>query len=171
MVTPHSISINGCEKMSTTIHKPKLKKEEPEISTSEKSENTQSKELQDIHSISQHNITRYFNEVNATTANYLQSITDLQLQIMELRKNNVDSTIDLEQDLSKKLGISGETTDVMLNLLNSISEQTSKTLTLQNKLLLSSLDAIQKNIKTFNDNTENFYELNKKIMKLCFLGK
>jgi len=158
--------------MSATIHKPKLtKKEEPEISTSGKSENTQSKKLQDIHSISQHNITRYFNEVNATTANYLQSITDIQLQIMELRKNNVDSTIDLEQNLSKKLGVSGETTDVILNLINSIGEQTSKTLTLQNKLLLSSLDAIQKNIKTFNDNTETFYELNKKIMKLCFLGK
>jgi len=158
--------------MSATIHKPKLaKKEQPEISTSEKSENTQSKELQDIHSISEQSISRYFNEVNATTATYLQSITDIQLQIIELRKNNVDSTIDLEQDLSKKLGVSGETTDVMLNLLSSIGEQTSKTLTLQNKLLLSSLDAIQRNIKTFNDNTENFYELNKKIMKLCFLGK
>jgi len=64
-------------------------------------ENTPS---QDMYSVFQDSITRYFNEIKGNTADYLQAVTDLQQEIIESREKHAKNTIALQKTLSEQFG-------------------------------------------------------------------
>ncbi len=93
--------------MSTTTQKPKIQStpQKPKIqSTPQKPESQSAKETNDIYSVCQQSIDKYYKEAKANASTYLQSVSDLQLEIVESRKNNVESAILLQKTIADKLG-------------------------------------------------------------------
>jgi len=135
------------------------------VVTSEKIEQMPSKETpNDVYSVFENSLVRYCNEVRANAASYLQAVSDLQEEIIELRKKNADSAISLQKTGFEKLGVNTTIPDATYNLAKLFGEQTTKSWELQNQLILKSIDTLAKNIQAFNTNSKTFKDFNKQLI-------
>lgn len=133
--------------------------------TSEKIEQIPSKENpNDVYSVFENSLTMYCNEVRANAASYLQAVSDLQEEIIELRKKNADSAISLQKTAFEELGVNTTIPDATYNLAKLFGEQTTKSWTIQNQIILKSLDTLSKNIEAFNTNSKSFEDINKQLI-------
>ena len=122
-------------------------------------------ESNDIYDACKENVERYFSEVKKTTASYLQSIADLQLEIIRSWKNTIDSAIELQEKFTEKSGLNLNLSEATVKVVDNLSKEVNRAQQLQNEMLLASLEAMRENIKTFNDNVSSFTELRGKVME------
>jgi hypothetical protein len=118
----------------------------------------------DIYSVFQNSINRYFSEVKGNTAEYLQAVTNLQQEIIEAREKNAKNAISLQKTIYKQVGMELNNSVSVMELAKSLGEQTTKSWNLQNQLMLKSLETLSKNIEAFNKNSAAFEEINKKLI-------
>lgn len=137
--------------MSVTSQKPK-KIEKPK-------ENSE-----DVYSVYESSLAKYFSEVKENAANYLQAVSDLQQEIIESRKKNLDHAINLQKTAAQKLGTNSEIPQTTLDLAKSFAEQAVNSWNLQNQMVLTSLNTLSKNIEAFNRNSKSFEEINKELI-------
>ena len=110
-------------------------------------------------------IDKYFKNVSVNTATYLQSVSDLQQEIIESRKKNAESVILLQKILTDKMNSSVKVPYKSLKIITGFTEQTNKAWNFQNQLMLKSIDSLTKNIQAFNENADTQFEMNKKIIE------
>jgi hypothetical protein len=113
----------------------------------------------------QQSIDKYFKNVSVNTANYLQSVSDLQLEIIESRKKNAKSVILLQTYLTRKTNSDVKLPEESLQIVADFTEQTNKAWNFQNQLMIKSLEALSKNIQAFNENSDAFAGMNKELIK------
>ena len=119
----------------------------------------------DIFSIYQENIDKMFNGVRQSVPKYHQSITNVQQEYLQAFENMIDSSITLQKEFVVKAGIVSDVPSASLKVIDDTTEELVKASSIQNQVLLASIDATQQNIKTFNDNAKSFVELNKNILQ------
>ncbi|MFQ5572829.1 MAG: hypothetical protein ACE5EJ_01110 [Nitrosopumilaceae archaeon] len=139
--------------MSTTTQHPKV---DPKAQNAEATN--------DIYSVFQQSLDKYFKEIKENASTYLQSVSDLQQEIIESRKKNVESAISLQKAMADKLRVDTKVPENSLNIATAFAEQTTKAWNFQNQLMLTSLEILSKNIQAFNDNSKTFSELNGKLI-------
>lgn len=122
-------------------------------------------ETKEIFAVYKQNVEKYFSEVEKTAPQYLQSITNLQQEYTAAWKNAIESAISLQQEFATKAGINTNVPAVVVKLVNDATEELIKAKAVQNKLVLASIDAVQQNVKTFNDNAKTFATLNESIVQ------
>lgn len=110
-------------------------------------------------------INKYFKNVSINTATYLQSVSDLQQEIIKSRKKNAESAILLQKILAEKINSNVEIPEKSINIINDFAEQTNNAWNYQNQLLLKSIESLSKNIQAFNDNADAQIEMNKKMIE------
>ncbi len=137
----------------------------PRVSTPPKI--TTPKKKEDLFSVYNQSIEKYFTLAKKTTATYLQSVTDLQEQIIDSWKKSVDSAITLQQEFAHKSKMNVKVPDQTIKVINDIAEQAYQSKELQNKMVFASISAIMENIKAFNDNVKTFSEMNKTLAESC----
>jgi len=137
----------------------------PKVSTPPKITTPQKKE--DLFTVYNQSIEKYFTVAKRTTATYLQSVTDLQEQIIDSWKKSVDSAITLQQEFAHKSKMNVDVPDQTIKVISDMAEQANKSKDLQNKMLFASIFAIIENIKAFNDNVKTFSQMNKKLAESC----
>lgn len=123
-----------------------------------------SESTQDVYSLFQESLATYFKEVRANAANYLQVASDLQEEIIESRRKNAEHVISLQKATYEKLGGNNNIPSAVIDLAKSYAGQATQTLNLQNKMILTSLDTLARNIEAFNKNSTSFEEINKKLI-------
>ena len=152
--------------MCTTTQHPKVNPTpEPEVvqpTPEPKAQDTE--DAKDIYSVFQQSVDKYFKKIKENTSTYLQSVSDLQLEIIESRKKNVESVISFQKTMTDKLGVDTKVPETSLNIATDFAEQTTKAWNFQNQLMLTSLEMFSKNIQAFNDNSKTFAELNGKLL-------
>ena len=126
---------------------------------------TTAQESKEIYTVFKQNIDKYFDEVEKTTPQYLQSITNLQQEYTGAWKNAIESVISLQQEFATKAGINTNVPAVVVKLINDTTEEMIKARTVQNKVVLAAIDTTKQNVKTFNDNAKAFAELNENILQ------
>lgn len=126
---------------------------------------TTAPESKEIYTVFKQNIDKYFDEVEKTTPQYLQSITNLQQEYTAAWKNAIESVISLQQEFATKSGINTNVPAVVVKLINDTTEEMIKARTVQNKVVLAAIDTTKQNVKTFNDNAKAFAELNENILQ------
>ena len=122
-------------------------------------------ETKEIFAVYKQNVEKYFSEVEKTAPEYLQSITNLQQEYTAAWKNAIESVISLQQEFATKVGINTNVPAAVVKLVNDATEELIKAKAVQNKLVLASIDAVQQNVKTFNDNAKTFATLNENIVQ------
>ncbi len=122
-------------------------------------------ESKEIYTVFKHNVDKYFDEIEKTTPQYLQSITNLQQEYTAAWKNAIESVISLQQEFATKAGINTNIPAVVVKLINDTTEEMIKARTVQNKVVLAAIDTTKQNVKTFNDNAKAFAELNENILQ------
>lgn len=124
--------------------------------------NTESKE---IHSTYKHSADRFFDEMEKSIPQYHQSITNLQRSYIAAWKKAVEAAISINQEFATKCGISTGATSAMTKMVNSTTEEIVKAQALQNKAILTAIDATQQSINTFNENAKLFTGLDQGLMQ------
>ncbi len=152
--------------MSKTTQQPKIQSipQKPKVESTPQPESQSAKYTNEIYSVFQQSIDKYFKEVRSNAATYLQSVSNLQQEIVELRKNNVESAISLQKTIADNLGTDTKIPDESLDIAKNFAEQTTKAWNIQNQLMLTSLETLSKNIQAFNDNSQTFAETNSKLI-------
>lgn len=124
--------------------------------------NTESKE---IHSVYKHSADRFFDEVEKSIPQFHQSITSLQRSYIATWKKAVESTMTMTQEFATKCGMSTGVTSAMTKIVNGTTEEFMKAYALQNKAILTAIDATQQSINTFNENAKLYTGLDQGIMQ------
>ena len=119
----------------------------------------------DIFSIYQKNINKIFYGVKKSVPKYHQSITNLQQEYFQAFENIVDFSITLQKEFVTKDNVVSDVPSTTLKMINDATEEFVKIFSIQNQIVLASIDTTQQNIKTFNDNIKSFVELNKNILQ------
>lgn len=110
-------------------------------------------------------IDKYFKNVSINTAGYLQSVSDLQQEIIESRRKNAESIILLQKFLIEQINSHSKIPVKSLEILTDFAEQGNKAWNFQNQLMQKSIDVLSNNIKAFNNNSHELTEMNKKIIE------
>ena len=131
----------------------------------EQHQNTQHSTNISTNEIFNQSIEKYFKNVSVNTASYLQSVSDLQQEIINSRKKNAESFILLQKIIEEKTKFNTKISDESLKIVNDFAKQTNQTWDLQNQLMLKSIDALSKNIQAFNENADTQLEMNKKLIE------
>ena len=119
----------------------------------------------DIFSVYQENVDKMFNGVKQSVPQYHQSITNVQQEYLQAFENMVDSSIAIQKEFVIKAGVASDVPSTTLKVIDDTTEEFVKASSIQNQIVLASIDATQQNIKTFNDNAKSFVELNKNILQ------
>ena len=154
--------------MSTTAQHPKVvptpQKPKSKVEPTPQPKAQDAETANDIYSVFQQSLDKYFKEIKENASTYLQSVSDLQLEIIESRKKNVESAISLQKTMADKFGTNTKVPEESLNIATAFAEQTTKAWNFQNQLMLTSLETLSKNIQAFNDNSKTFAEVNGKLI-------
>ncbi len=154
--------------MSTTAQHPKVdptpQKPKSKVESTPQPKAQDAETANDIYSVFQQSLDKYFKEIKENASTYLQSVSDLQQEIIESRKKNVESAISLQKTMADKLKIDTKVPEKSLNIATAFAEQTTKAWNFQNQLMLTSLETLSKNIQAFNDNSKTFAEVNGKLI-------
>jgi hypothetical protein len=113
----------------------------------------------------QENIDKMFNSVKRSVPRYHQSSTNIQQELLQSFENMVDLSIMIQKEFVKKVGVASNIPTPMLHVIDDASEEFVKATSIQNQLMLTTIDATQQNIKTFNDNVKSLADLNKNILQ------
>ena len=119
----------------------------------------------DMFSKYQENIDKMFNSVKRSVPRYHQSSTNIQQELLQSFENMVDLSIMIQKEFVKKVGVASNIPTPMLHVIDDASEEFVKVTSIQNQIMLTTIDATQQNIKTFNDNVKSLADLNKNILQ------
>lgn len=129
------------------------------------SKNEQIPETKDMFSVYQENVDKIFSGIRHSVPQYHQSITNVQQEYLQAYENIADSTITLQKEYAKKAGITTNIPQTTLKVIHDTTEEFVKAASIQNQIILATIDATQQNIKTFNDNAKSFADLNRNILQ------
>ena len=126
---------------------------------------TTTRNPKDVFSVYQQNVDKLFNGIRQSVPQYHQSITNVQQEYLQAYENVVDSTITLQKEYVKKAGIATNIPEATLKVIHDTTEEFVKAASIENQVVLATIDATQQNIKTFNDNAKSFADLNRNILQ------
>ncbi len=127
--------------------------------TKQKQSNTK-----DLFLVSQQNVNKLFKSIRHSVPRYHQSITNVQQEFIQAYENILTSTVTIQKEYARKIGIVTNIPDDAIKVIQDTVEECVKVTSIQNQVILETLDATQQNIKTFNDNAKSFAELNQNIL-------
>ena len=113
----------------------------------------------------QENIDKMFNSVKRSVPRYYQSTTDIQQELLQSFENMVGLSIMIQKEFVRNIDITINIPAPILHVIDDTSEEFVKVTSIQNKMMLAIIDAIQQNIKTFNVNLKSFTDLNKNVLQ------
>ena len=119
----------------------------------------------DIFAVYQQNVDKYFSGIKQSVPRYHQSVTNVQQEYLDAVENVINSTIALQKDYATKAGITTNIPSAILKVIRDTTEEIVKAYDVQNKVAIAAFDSVQQNIKTFNENSKAFADLNKNVIQ------
>jgi len=119
----------------------------------------------DVFSTYQQNVDKFFTSIKQSVPQYHQSITNVQQEYLQAYENIVDSSFTMQKEFAMKSGIAANIPEATLKVLRDTTDEFVKATSMQNQIVLATIDATQQNIKTFNDNAKSFADLNKNVLQ------
>jgi len=119
----------------------------------------------DVFSTYQQNVDKLFTSIKQSVPQYHQSITNVQQEYLQAYENIVDSSFTMQKEFAMKSGIAANIPEATLKVLRDTTDEFVKATSMQNQIVLATIDATQQNIKTFNDNAKSFADLNKNVLQ------
>ncbi|MGI0101689.1 MAG: hypothetical protein ACREA7_03730 [Nitrosotalea sp.] len=122
-------------------------------------------ESKEIHAVYKHSADRFFDEVEKSIPQYHQSITNLQRSYITAWQKATESAISINREFATKANINVNVPAAIVKIVNDTAEEILKAQEVQNKVVLSAIDATQQTINTFNENTKAFTGLNQGVLQ------
>jgi hypothetical protein len=131
-------------------------------------EKTNKPETKEIYSVYRQNVNRYFEEAEKSMVQCMEAASSLQQEFVLACKNAIDNTVAFQQEVVTKSGLGSNIPQSYLKSINDASDEFVKAISLQNKAVITAIDATRQNIKTFNDNLKTFTTMDTGTMSSWF---
>ena len=112
-------------------------------------------------------VSSYYSNVEKSIPQFHQASTNMYQEYVQALNNAVTSIIELQKEFVTKTGTKSILPDATMNIIHDSVEKLSRSFDIQNKITLSSIDAARQNIKTWNENSRAFANINKSIVDSC----
>lgn len=117
----------------------------------------------DVYSIWRDNLNNIYSNIEKSISQFHQSTTNLFQEYVKAWNNIAVSIVDIQKEYATKAGIKSNLPEASLKIMNDVTEDLNKSFNVQNKISLASIDVTKQNIKTWNENSNAFTDLNKSI--------
>ena len=111
------------------------------------------------------NTDKLFHGVMQSVPKYYQASTNVQQEFLQSCEHITNSTLTLQKEYVDASGMTKNIPDNFIQMIQNVTEKIIKTMSIQNQMLLTTIDTTQDGIKTFNDNVQSFTDLNKHVLK------
>lgn len=108
---------------------------------------------------------KYFLELEQNVPHIQQTLFDLQNEYYKLWKNCMTSQLSLQKEFFEKSEFNYSFPNVSKDIIRNMSDETIKFRSILHKLIIANIEQTKNYVKTLNDNSETFVDLNKKIME------
>src|SRR5579872_734612 len=132
------------------------------------SEKTNKPETKEIYAAYRQNVNRYFEEVEKNVTQCMEAVSQLQQEFVLACKNALDNTMAFQQEMITKSGMGSNLPQSYLKSINDATDEFVKTTSLQNKAMITAIDATRQNIRTFHDNLKAFTSMDTSIIQSWF---
>ncbi len=105
------------------------------------------------------------NNVERSTPEFIQSLSNLQQEYFTAWKNIVSTNFSMQEEYAKKIGSSSEPTDMAEQTIQKITDEIVNNFKLQNNIIKTWLDTSKQNIHAINENSTSFSDVNKKFIE------
>ena len=128
-----------------------------------KIENTSSQK--DIYSVWKDGLDAFYSNIEKSIPQFHQAATNLYQEYVKSLSNVASSTLEIQREFVTKAGIKSNLPEASVNIIHDSAEKMNQSLNVQSKMSVASIDAIQQNIKTWNDNSSAFANINKSLVE------
>ena len=108
---------------------------------------------------------KYFLELEQNVPHIQQTLFDLQNEYYKLWKNCMTSQLSLQKEFFEKSEFNYSFPNVSKDIIRNMSDETIKFRSILHKLTIANIEQTKNYVKTLNDNSETFVDLNKKILE------
>lgn len=117
----------------------------------------------DIYSVWKDSISDFYSNMEKSIPQFHQACTNLVQEYIESWNKAVTSNIDIQREFATKAGIKSNLPEATMNVIHDTTEKLNRSLNVQNQISVATIDATKQNIKTWNENSSAFADLNKGI--------
>lgn len=132
------------------------------------SERTIKPEAKEIYAAYRQNVSRYFEESEKNVLQCMEAVSQLQQEFILACKSTMDNTLVFQHEMITKSGLGSNLSQSYLKSINDATDQFVKNSSLQNKSIITAIDASKQNIKTFRDNLKTFATMDPSIIQSWF---
>ena len=118
----------------------------------------------DGYSVWKDSVDNFYSNVEKAIPQFHQAFTNLVQEYIEAWNNAVTSSIDLQKEYATKAGIKTNLPEATISAIHDTTEKLNRSMNVQNQISVATIDATKQNIKTWNENSSAFADLNKGIV-------
>jgi len=118
----------------------------------------------DIFSVWSDNVESYYSNLERSIPKFHQAATNLMQEYVKAWNNVATSMINIQHEFATKAGIKSNLPESALKIVHDTTEDLNKVIDVQNSISIASIDTAKQNIKTWNENSSAFADLNKGIV-------
>ena len=124
-----------------------------------KIENTNSHK--DVYSVWKDGMDNFYLTIEKSVPQFHQAATNLFQEYAKALNNASSSIVEIQREFATRAGIRSSLPEASVNMMRDSAERISRSLDVQSKVSIASIDAAQQNIKTWNENSTAFANINK----------
>ena len=124
-----------------------------------KIENTSSHK--DVYSVWKDGMDNFYSTMEKSIPQFHQAATNLFQEYAKALNNASSSIVEIQREFATRAGIKSSLPEASVNMMRDSAERISRSLDVQSKVSIASIDAAQQNIKTWNENSSAFVNINK----------
>ncbi len=118
----------------------------------------------DIYSVWSDNVESYYSNLERSIPKFHQAATNLMQEYVKAWNNVATSMINIQHQFATKAGVKSNLPESALKIVHDTTEDLNKVIDVQNSISIASIDTAKQNIKTWNENSSAFADLNKGIV-------
>ena len=117
----------------------------------------------DVYSVWKDGMDNFYSTIEKSIPQFHQAATNLFQEYAKALNDASSSIVEIQREFATKAGIKSNLPEASINMMRDSAERISRSLGVQSKVSIASIDAAQQNIRTWNENSTAFANINKSI--------
>lgn len=122
----------------------------------------------DIFEVTKNNFENYVSEVEKTVPQYFQTMSNYQKTFLDTWKNTFEAVLDVQRKYAQKAQINIDLPEAASKSIEQATNELIKARLVQGQIINATLDATEKNVKSFNESAEAFAEFQNNLIESWF---
>ena len=127
-----------------------------------KIENTNS--YKDIYSVWKDGLDHFYSNIEKSIPQFHQAATNLVQEYVKAWNDVSSSIIDIQREFAIKTRVKSNLPETSISMIHNSAEKINRSFDVQNKISVASINAVQQNIKTWNENSSAFTNIHKSMI-------